>query len=197
MKKVFLLAAMFAASMSAHAEKESGVVLGVALPIDTSDFIQELDDDLAGSGISLEEDSFPIGVDLYAGLNFAKASTVRVGYRKFGQQSADVEVMGFRQGSLEVDTDGLYAALDVMFPVTDMFYLGGTLGLQEWETEVDIPGDRLKDDGKDVFFGVRAKWFLGWENGVITASIDRYDLDTDFEQDLEYVSFSGGLEFRF
>jgi len=199
MKKTLTTLALLAAATGVHAEKTSAFTLGGALSVDVSDYIEQVDDDAAFA--SLDEDVPGIGADIYAGFMFAGASTVRVGYRVFGVQEADVDYVLGGSGDFEVETDGMYVALDLMMPLNETFVLGGTLGIQNWDAEVDADGDKFKDDGSDVFYGVRAKWKIQ-EMGAVTASINRYKLGTsDFtgtlDHDIEFTTFGGGFEFFF
>ena len=182
MKKILTAIALLAAASGVHAEKTSAFTVGGALSLDASDYIENLDDDFGG----LDQDA-PFGV--------GAASTVRVGYRAFGQQEAQFD---YFSGDLEVDADGMYAALDLMMPLGDVFALGGTLGMQEWDAEVSDGVVKLKDDGRDFFYGLRAKWKVA-EAGAVTASINRYKFDSDDElfRDIEYTAFAGGFEFFF
>ncbi|MEQ3724544.1 outer membrane beta-barrel protein [Alcanivorax sp.] len=192
MKKILTAMALLAAATGVHAEKTSGFTVGGALSLDASDYIEKLDDDFGG----LDQDApFGVGADVYAGFMFARASTVRVGYRAFGQQEAQFD---YYSGDLEVDADGMYAALDLMMPLGDVFALGGTLGIQEWDAEVDFDGFKVDDDGRDFFYGLRAKWKVA-EAGAVTASINRYKFDSGDEllRDIEYTAFAGGFEFFF
>ena len=192
MKKILTAMALLAAASGVHAEKTSAFTVGGALSLDASDYIEKLDDDFGG----LDQDApFGVGADVYAGFMFASASTVRVGYRVFGQQEAQFD---YFSGDLEVDADGMYAALDLMMPLGDVFALGGTLGMQEWDAEVSDGVVKLKDDGRDFFYGLRAKWKVA-EAGAVTASINRYKFDSDDElfRDIEYTAFAGGFEFFF
>jgi hypothetical protein len=193
MKKSVLAASLLLLASGAQAENEVKVVLGGAFSIDSSDVLDDLEDG-SGPGISIEDSGIPLGLDIYAGLGFMEASTFRLGYRKFGQQSGDVEFYGFDAGTIELDTEGLYAAVDLMFPVSDTFFLGGTLGYQDWEAELDYEGARDKEDGNDLFYGLRGKWLLSGENGALTAGLNFYDFGLP-GNDLEYTSVAVGLEF--
>lgn len=196
MKKILTAMALLAAATGVHAEKTSGFTVGGALSLDASDYIDQLDDDLGGA---LDQDApFGVGADVYAGFMFARASTVRVGYRAFGQQEADFDYFFGGSGDIEVDADGMYVALDLMMPLGDVFALGGTLGIQDWDAEVDFDGLKGEDDGRDIFYGLRAKWKVA-EAGAVTASINRYTFDSKDEllHDIEYTAFAGGFEFFF
>lgn len=199
MKKVAIAGAllMSVAGFAQAEQAQSGprFVLGGALSLDTSNFVDELDDDLSGPGVDVDEgDSFPIGVDLYAGLGFMEASSVRIGYRKFGQQSADVTFAGLGKAEAELDADGVYAAVDLMFPISDTFYLGATVGMQSWDVELDAGGSRDSEDGSDLFYGVRGKFLFSEKNGALTLSLNRYAFDLP-GTDLEYVPVAVGVEF--
>lgn len=199
MKKVIFSAALLCLAMGAHAEKTSAFTLGASLSIDASDYINQVDSDLPAN-ISLEQEAAGgPGADVYAAFMFAKASTVRVGHRTFGIQEADIETNGVEVGSFEMNSDGMYAAVDLMFPLGDTFFLGGTLGLQEWDAEVDIAGTKFSDSGRDPFFGVRGKWKIS-DVGAITGGINRYKFNTNrarLNHDIEYTAVSGGFEFFF
>ena len=197
MKKIAIAGALLMSVGLAQAEEEAPhFILGGALSVDTSNFADELDDDLAGLGFDVDDDTgLAVGLDIHAGLGFMEASSFRVGYRKFGQQSAEVGVVGLPgTATAELDADGIYAALDLLFPVSDTFYLGGTLGLQDWEIDLDVEGYGDSEDGNDLFFGVIGKMLFQDQTGALTMSINRYSFELDVS-DLEYTPISVGVEF--
>lgn len=176
------------------AQAEEGAphfILGGALSVDTSNFA----DDLAGLGFDVDDDTgLAVGLDIHAGLGFMEASSFRVGYRKFGQQSAEVGVVGLPgTATAELDADGIYAALDLLFPVSDTFYLGA-LGLHDWEIDLDLEGYGDSEDGNDLFFGVIGKMLFQDQTGALTMSINRYSFELD-GSDLECTAISVGVEF--
>ncbi len=116
--------------------------------------------------ITTDDDGFDTGLDAYIGYAFGGASSLRFGYRKFGEQSGDINVSGLGFGGYSVEADGTYLALLICcWPATsENFYLGGTLGLQNWDGDITLiaPGvrDRLSEDGRDFFFGLRTKYLI-------------------------------------
>lgn len=198
MKKIVMAGALLLSVGVVQAEETAGpqFLLGGALSIDRSNFADELDDDLSGLGFDIDDDSgLALGLDLYAGLSFLEASSFRFGYRKFGQQSAEVGIIGLPgSATAELDADGLYAAVDLMFPVSESFYLGGTVGLQKWDLDLDVEGMTESEDGSDLFYGVRGKVLFGDQSGAMTLSINRYSFELE-GSDLEYTPVSVGVEF--
>lgn len=198
MKKVMMASALLVSAGLVQAENaaEPGFLLGGALSLDSSNFADELDDDLSGLGFDVEDDTgLAVGVDVYGGLSFMEASSLRVGYRKFGQQVAEVSVVGVPgSATAELDADGMYAAMDLMFPVSDTFYVGGTLGLQKWDLDLDVEGISESDDGSDLFYGVRGKVLFSDHSGAVTMSLSRYSFELD-GADLDYTPISVGVEF--
>ncbi|MCK0154666.1 porin family protein [Alcanivorax sp. S6407] len=196
MKKIVMASALLLSTGLVQAEEaEARLLLGGALSIDSSNFAEELDDDLAAFGLEADDDSgLAIGLDLHAGLSFMEASSIRLGYRKFGQQSAEVTQPGFL-GSVtaELDADGLYAAADLLFPVNDSFYLGGTIGMQAWDIDLDVEGFSESEDGSDLFYGLIGKVLFNDKSGAVTMSVNRYSFDLD-GSDLEYTPISVGVE---
>jgi len=197
MKKIAMAGALMVAAGLVQAEAAGPhFLLGGALSFDTSNFADELDDDLAGLGFDVEDDTgLAVGLDLHAGLGFMEASSFRVGYRRFGQQSAEVGIVGL-PGTVtaELDADGMYAAVDLLFPLSDTFYLGGTLGMQDWEIDLDVEGTGDSEDGNDLFFGVMGKVLFNDRSGALTMSINRYTFELD-GSDLEYTPVAIGVEF--
>ena len=91
MKNATLPIALRCLATIAHAEKTSALTHGGALPVDVSNYIDQVDSDLPSSTSHEQGVVGGIGVDIYAGFMFAKASIVRVGYRALGTQEADIE----------------------------------------------------------------------------------------------------------
>ncbi len=125
------------------------------------------------------------------GYAFSGASSFRIGYRQFGEQSGEVFTGGMKIGEYEVDADGLYLAADIMFPLADTVYLGA-LGLQNWDgesiTTTALGTSKSSSDGRDFsmacvvnFFSIRGtavlsrvtpstalkmKWVKSWNTTV-------------------------------
>ena len=109
---------------------------------------------------------------------------------------------------LSLDGDGLYLAGDLMWPVSDRFSVGATLGIQqidadlEYQRPVVFPGggtftSRASDDARDFFYGIRARWVMG-ETSSFVAFYNRYSFEIeDADDDLEYDSLGLGFEWRF
>ncbi|EKF74370.1 hypothetical protein A11A3_09225 [Alcanivorax hongdengensis A-11-3] len=197
MKRTLLAASLLSLSAVSMADQKLGLAIGGSLALDRSNFYDELEDELP-SGVSLDEDSAAVGGDIYVGLAFGGASTLRLGYRKFGDQDADAISGGVKTGDVKMEADGTYLAADLLFPLNDSFYLGGTLGLQNWDGKVTASGvggrATIKDDARDFFYGLRGKALLKDSNLALTFSYNRYDFDAEGGDDIKYDSISVGLE---
>ena len=196
-RKLLLLAstaALAAAPLTAVAAPadDSGVVFGIGGARDASNF-----DDLTGGGSA----DPAWGWDVYFGYAFNRYFTLRGGKRYFGEGESD-----FGGGSLSVDADGFYVAGDLMWPVTDGFSVGATVGVQRIDAEFEAKrhffgGGSLSssesDDASDYFYGVRARWAMG-EASSFVLFYNQYSFEVeDSSDDLEYDSLGLGLEWRF
>lgn len=198
MKKSLLLATTAALAFSPLAVQvasadESGVIIGVSGVRDDSNL-----DELVEGGSS----DAAWGWDIYVGYALNRYVTLRGGQRFFGE----AEVKGVGGQKLSIDADGLYLATDVMWPVSDSFSVGATLGIQDIHAKFEyarryaglvntVPA-RDSDDARDFFYGVRARWVLG-ESSSFLAFYNRYSFGVESSDDLEYDSLGLGLEWRF
>ena len=179
------------AAMAAPAD-DSGAVFGISGVRDDSNV-----DDLTGGGSA----DAAWGWDVYFGYAFNRYFTLRGGKRYFGEAESEVG-----SGKLSIDSDGFYVAGDLMWPVTDRFSIGATLGIQQVDVELEAKqrffGGRSfshseSDDARDYFYGVRARWGLG-ESSSLVAFYNQYSFEVDdSSDDLEYDSLGLGLEWRF
>lgn len=182
------------------ASQPGGFMLGASLGFDSGNFADELEDELAffGNGFSVDEDDSDVGTDLYLGFVFGGASSFRLGYRQFGDQSGDVLFSGIKTSEYTLEADGLYLAVDLMLPLNETFFVGGTLGLQDWESEFSVrsavssASDSL--DGRDFFYGLRGKALINDGKAAIVAGYSLYSFEDEYGDELEYDSFSIGLE---
>ena len=169
----------------------SGMVFGVGVGYDQSN----LDDFIEGTGgPSASSPDTELGTDIYIGFAASQSLTVRFGHRRFGDAESEVF-----NGLAEVDleADGFYAAVDLLFPVTDRFFVGGTLGSQGIDAELSAGGSSVDDDARDFYYGARAKWLLG-ESSALTAAYNLYSFEVDdASEDIEYDTLAVGLEWRF
>ncbi len=199
MKKtlVVMLCSLAASGVWAEESPSRGLMVGAGVGIDTGNFADELEDEL-GSGFNVDDDGANTGADLYVGFAFGGASSVRLGYRKFGEQAGEVSFGGAKIGEYEVDADGLYLAADLMFPVADAVYLGGTLGLQRWDgestTRTASGTSRASSEGSDFFYGVRGKFLFNQGKAGVVAGYTLYRFEDERGDELEYDSISLGLE---
>lgn len=200
MKKVLMMTLVVLTAGNAWAAEESlggGFLVGGGFARDAGNFADELEDALGG-GFNVEDDGASVGPDLYLGYAFSGASSVRVGYRQFGEQSGEVFTGGTRIGEYEVDADGLYFAADIMFPLADTVYLGGTLGLQNWDgestTTTALGTSKSSSDGRDFFYGLRGKFLFNQGKGGIVAGYTFYSFEDEMGEELEYNSLSLGVE---
>ena len=163
MKKTLIMLAALAAGNVWAADQDGAFLIGGGIAQDKGNYADELED-MLGSGFNVDDDGANLGSDLYVGYAFGGASSFRLGYRQFGDQSGDVFNSGIKIGEYEVEADGLYLAADLLFPVTDNLFLGGTLGLQNWDgkatarTALGTSSD--SSDGRDFFYGVRGKFLI-------------------------------------
>lgn len=182
------------------APQQGGFMVGAALGFDSGNFADELEDELAfyGNGYDVDEDGAEIGTDLYLGYVFGGASSFRLGYRKFGEQSGNVTLNGVKTGDYSVEADGLYLAVDLMLPLNDAIFVGGTLGLQNWDGEVTARNALFSAsdsaDGRDFFYGLRGKVLVNQGKGAVVAGYSLYSFEDEYGDELEYNSFSIGFE---
>lgn len=116
------------------------------------------------------------------------------GYCCFG----DVELEVFN-GFVEVDleVDGFYVVVDLLFLVMDCFFVGGILGSQGIDVELSVGGSSVDDDVCDFYYGVCVKWLLG-ESFVLIVVYNLYSFEVDdVGEDIEYDIFVVGLEWCF
>lgn len=175
-------------------------MLGAALGFDSSNFAEELEDELDffGNGFNVDEDGAGIGTDLYLGYVFGGASSFRFGYRQFGEQSGDVTFNGIKTGDYTVEADGIYLAVDLMLPLNEKLFVGGTLGLQNWDGKVTARNASFSSsdssDGRDFFYGLRGKALINQGKGAIVAGYSLYSFEDEYGAELEYDAFSIGFE---
>lgn len=196
-RPVLLIAAFLVASNAAAEAQPGALMLGGSINVDRSDAADELEDAL-GAGFDVDDDGSAIGPDIYVGYAFAGASSVRLGYRKFGEQAGDVSFAGSRVGDYSVEADGIYFAGDLMLPVSDTFYVGATLGFQGWDgdisTRTTLGASKDSADGGDFFYGLRGKFLFNEKNTGLVLGYTRYSFEDETGEDLEYDSLSIGLE---
>ncbi|MBF1803427.1 outer membrane beta-barrel protein [Alloalcanivorax profundimaris] len=199
MKKQFLLAAAVSSLtiLPLTAQADVGFLVGAAAARDQSNLDDFID---KNSPLSASSADAEIGTDIYIGLAANDMITFRLGHRSFGDAETDI-TDGFAVGQAELEADGIYLAVDAMFAVTETFYVGGTLGNQDVDMDFTIRGpggaEKIKDDARDFFYGLRAAWFLS-EQAAITGSFNRYKFEVeDADEDIEYDSLAVGLEYRF
>lgn len=198
MKKVVVLVSALLAAGNVAAETQQGsFMLGGALGFDASNFADEIEDEL-GAGFDVEDDGSAIGPDIYLGYAFGGASSIRMGYRTFGEQSGEVSFGGASVGDYSVEVDGLYFAGDLMLPLSDTAFVGGTLGLQNWDgestTRTAMGTLKGKSDGRDFFYGVRGKFLFNEKSTGLVVGYTLYSFEDEAGDELEYDSFSIGLE---
>lgn len=198
-----LCAAPLAAQAGGIYANDMKFVVGGAVSRDQSNFDDVLNGDstLASSSIRVQEPDAGTGTNLYVGVRFNPYITGRLGYRNFGDADSDVQVSGVDTGRVHVEADGVYVAVDGLYPFTDQFALGGTLGVQNWNGDLRVrgPGGTAHDseDARDFFYGVRAD-FRMTKTASLTASYDFYSFDVEGEsEDVEYKALALGLEFAF
>ncbi|MEQ3634832.1 outer membrane beta-barrel protein [Alcanivorax sp.] len=201
MKKCLAVMALGLLASSAWGEaKPAGFMLGAGVSFDTSNFGDEIEDELdrTGPGYSVDDDGAATGQDIYLGYAFGGASSLRLGYKWFGTQEGEVHQYGVKTGEYEVDADGVYVAADLLFPLSETFFLGGTLGIQNWDGEVTarnpVSSTKSSSDGRDFFYGVRAKLLFNEKRGGVVIGYNRYSFEDESGDDLEYDSLQIGLE---
>ena len=178
----------------------AGFMIGGGVSFDTGNFGDQLEDELDafGPGYSVEDDGASTGQDIYLGYAFGGASSLRLGYKRFGTQEGEARLNGVKTGDYEVDADGVYVAADLLFPLTETFFLGGTLGLQNWDGDVTarnpVSSMKASSDGRDFFYGVRAKFLFNEGRGGLVAGYNRYSFEDEAGDELEYDSLQIGLE---
>ncbi|MED5388062.1 MAG: outer membrane beta-barrel protein [Pseudomonadota bacterium] len=204
MKKIFMGICLLGLTSAAMGQEPAGFMVGGGVALDRGDFGDQLEDELqalVGPGVTTDDDGFDTGADVYIGFAFGAASSLRVGYRKFGDQTGDIDVSGFGFGKYSVEADGAYLAADLLFPLSEQFFIGGTLGVQNWDGDITLsaPGvrDRFSDDGRDVFFGLRSKYLINEGRAALVGNYNRYSFEVDGGDDLKYGSIQLGLEAYF
>ena len=204
MKKVFVGVCLLGLASVSVAQKPSGFMVGGGFALDRGDFGEQLEDEFqafVSPDITTDDDGFDTGLNAYLGYAFGGASSLRFGYRKFGEQSGDIKVSGMGLGSYGVEADGTYLAADLLFPLSENFYLGGTLGLQNWDGDIVLTGpgirEKFSEDGRDFFFGLRTKYLINEGRAALVGSYNRYSFEVEGGDDLEYNSFQLGLEAYF
>ncbi|MQX52413.1 outer membrane beta-barrel protein [Alcanivorax sediminis] len=189
------------AETSAPASTQSGgFMLGAGLGFDSGNFSEELEDELAfiGPGFDVDDDGADIGKDLYLGYVFGGASSFRFGYREFGEQSGDVTYFGNKTGDYVLEADGVYMAVDLLLPLNETLFVGGTLGLQNWDGKVTARNAFFSStestDGRDFFYGLRGKLLVNEGRGALVAGYSLYSFEDEYGEELEYNSLSIGFE---
>jgi hypothetical protein len=130
---------------------------------------------------------------LIIGGNFTDVVGIEFNYLDFG----DVEDNGI---NLEVDGMSLGGVLHA--PISDYFSIFGKAGVLSWEA--DINGQlgtgpaaiafREKIEGDDLYYGIGAKFGLGHAVDL-RVDYDRYEVDEDFDPELDIVS--AAVQFNF
>ncbi|MDX1804092.1 MAG: hypothetical protein R3292_08420 [Alcanivorax sp.] len=203
MKNTMLALSLASLSMAGHAAGEPArFMLGGSLALEHSNFIDDVNDELAGTGLSLDDQGASVGSDVYAGVAVSGLSTLRLGYHRFGNQRGDISTGGLKVGDTELQGDGLYLAFDAMLPVSQQVFLGGTLGLQDWHGEATVAAgavsEQIRDDARNVFLGVGGKVLLGGGGGAVTFGYTYYTFDEENSNDsINYDSFHVGMEAYF
>lgn len=194
---VALLALLTSGHALAETATKGGFMIGANVTMDSSNYAEEVED-LLGSGFNAKDDGANPGADIYIGYAFGAASSIRLGHRQFGEQRGDVLFNGFTAVEYSVDAGGVYLATDLMLPVGERFALGATLGLQNWDGEVTAKSsmgtEKEDSDGRDFFYGLRGKFLFNEGKGGIVAGYTRYSFEDESDTELEYDSFSLGLE---
>lgn len=169
-------------------------VAGLALSLDRSsleDFLEE-----GGSSPNADYDGASPGGEVDVGLRLGKYTTLRLGHRRFGDQDADLD----NGGTAELDMAGNYFAADLMAPVNDSLALGLTLGQLAWDGEITREGGSgpalETESGIDLFAGLRG-WVRLNERFGLTLFANRYDLETDDGEELQYEVLGAGLQVVF
>tara|TARA_R110001606_G_scaffold345151_5_gene494046 strand:- start:1064 stop:1672 length:609 start_codon:yes stop_codon:yes gene_type:complete len=192
-----LAAAITLAPMTATADDQGSFLLGAAVTLDQSnldDFVDSLN-----TGVPVGSTDDGLGHNLYLGFKLNPNITLRLGQRRFGDAESD---LAGGAGKVELEGDGYYVALDLLYPFTDAFALGATLGNQGIDAKVKVSGPGFSesgsDDARDFFYGVRARYLLG-DHGALVAAYERYTFEVDYNDsdDIEFDTFALGLEYTF
>lgn len=113
----------------------------------------------------------------------------------------ELTYLGFGESSdkgLDADIEGLSFAGIISLPASEYFSVFGKIGWLAWEA--DISGDfgliSVKEtlDGNDLFFGAGLKFGLG-EMVDLRIEYDRYEIDDDFNPELDIASISAQVVF--
>ena len=72
------------------------------------------------------------------------------------------------------------------------------MGIQNWDGEVTarnpLSSIKSSSDGRDFFYGVRAKFLFNEKRGGVVIGYNRYSFEDENGDDLEYDSLQIGLE---
>lgn len=199
---IFWLAAASALTfspLSAYAAEGSGGVFGLGASRDESN-IGEFIENEGGPPMGSADAAW--GANLYAGYAFNRYLTLRFGQRFLGGGEAD---SSGGATTVKVDGDGIYLAADLMWPVTDTFAIGATLGNQSIDADIEVEQSgyfgsssvTVSEDARDFYYGVRARWTMG-ETASLIASYNLYSFEVDnASEDIEFDSLGLGFEWRF
>ncbi|MZR62856.1 outer membrane beta-barrel protein [Alcanivorax sp. DP30] len=204
MKRILVMGvAMLAAGnvFSAEEQRKGAFMVGAEFVKDKSNYGDELEDALlnrSGPGFSVDDEGAGTGTGFYLGYAFGAASSVRLGYRTFGNQDGEVFFSGVKASEYKVDADGAYLAVDLMYPINKTFSLGGTLGLQSWDGDISIKNTygsySDSSNGRDFFYGLRGKAKFNEDKAAFVVGYSLYSFEDEEGEELEYNSFSLGLE---
>ena len=150
--KASLVGALLATSTGALAA-DSSFFFGGGLSADGSDFDQFVEDN---APVATTNFTGGLGAEVYAGAQLNQYVDVRLGYKKFGQQSADIVSVG-PDPQVTADLRGLYLAADALYPLTDKVGAGLTLGYLGWHSNVDYDGSKSSDSGNSGMIGLMAR----------------------------------------
>ncbi|WP_179957732.1 porin family protein [Exilibacterium tricleocarpae] len=132
-------------------------------------------------------------IKLFAGGKFTEHLGVELAYLNFDEAT---------DSDLDADIDGFSLAAVLSAPLGESFSLFGKLGWFAWEADIsgsvpfdlDVIGVDDKLDGDDVFYGVGAKFRLT-DNVDLRVEYDRYELDDNFDPELDIFSVSAQFVF--
>lgn len=190
-----VLMPLTASAATDSATASSTFLVGASLTRDQSNL-----DDAIGTpppGFSVSSPDAEWGHNLYVGLNVNEYLTLRLGQRRFGDAELGISTLG-GSGKIEMEADGFYFAVDLLYPFNDVFALGATLGNQGIDATFKSGGVSASDDARDFFYGVRARFQLG-EHGAAVAAYERYrfGVDASGTDDIEFDTLALGLEYSF
>jgi len=140
--------------------------------INDNDFLDD-DDELKDNRHALR---------IYAGVEASRIFGIEAAYTDFGSTSdgpADMELTGWSLATL------------INIPVSEVVMPYGKIGVMSWDRERSVGSVSSSDDGRDLFYGLGARFTL-MDNVDMRLEYERYSID-DTDIDMASVNLQFGF----